>query len=162
LLRSNHGPSGNGRMVRGRDAGTRRGRRTRYGVLSPLHIDRCPRIGCIVMARWRDAADVAINEAALRRAILTLWQTNLLRISRLRVIDEVANGLSYYDYTFLSELPRLYADLEEELAIEGVTLDGALPSFFRVGSWIGSDRDGNPFVTEEVLRAALRAQSGRA
>jgi phosphoenolpyruvate carboxylase len=102
------------------------------------------------------------NEAALRRAILTLWQTNLLRISRLRVIDEVANGLSYYDYTFLSELPRLYADLEEELAIEDVALDGALPSFFRVGSWIGSDRDGNPFVTEEVLRAALRAQSGRA
>jgi len=108
------------------------------------------------------ALELAGNEVALRRAILTLWQTNLLRITRLRVIDEVANGLSYYDYAFLSELPRFYADLEAELAIDGVALDGELPSFLQMGSWIGSDRDGNPFVTEEVLRAALRAQSSRA
>jgi Phosphoenolpyruvate carboxylase len=47
-------------------------------------------------------------------------------------------------------------------AIDGVALDGELPSFLRMGSWIGSDRDGNPFVTEEVLRAALRAQNNRA
>jgi phosphoenolpyruvate carboxylase len=107
-------------------------------------------------------AELAGNEMALRRAILTLWQTNLLRVTRLRVVDEVANGLSYYDYVFLFELPRFYADLEEQLAVEGVVLDGDLRSFFRMGSWIGGDRDGNPFVTEEVLRAALRAQSGRA
>jgi phosphoenolpyruvate carboxylase len=106
--------------------------------------------------------ELAGNERALRRAVLTLWQTNLLRITRLRVIDEVANGLSYYDYVFLSELPRFYADLEEQLASEGMAFDGDLPSFLRMGSWIGSDRDGNPFVTEETLRAALRAQSGRA
>jgi phosphoenolpyruvate carboxylase len=106
--------------------------------------------------------ELAGNEVALRRAVLTLWQTNLLRASRLRVIDEVANGLSHYDYVFLSELPRFYADLEEELGSEGVALDGDVPSFLRMGSWIGSDRDGNPFVTEETLRAALRAQSGRA
>src|ERR1700730_7491458 len=108
------------------------------------------------------AAELSANEAALRRAVLTLWQTNLLRQTRLRVIDEVANGLSYYDYTFLSELPRFYAALEEELASAGVALADRLPSFLRIGSWIGGDRDGNPFVTEEVLRAALRAQSGRA
>jgi phosphoenolpyruvate carboxylase len=108
------------------------------------------------------AAELGANEAALRRAVLTLWQTNLLRRTRLRVIDEVANGLSYYDYTFLSELPRFYADLEEELGGVGVALADRLPSFLRVGSWIGGDRDGNPFVTEEVLRAALRAQSSRA
>src|SRR3984957_12711959 len=53
----------------------------------------------------------AANETALRRAILTLWQTNLLRRSRLQVTDEVTNGLAYYDYTFLAELPRFYADL---------------------------------------------------
>ena len=94
--------------------------------------------------------------------MLTLWQTNPLRGTRLRVIDEVANGLSYYDYTFLAELPRFYADLEEELADAGVALAEGLPSFLRLGSWIGGDRDGNPFVTEGVLRAALRAQSGRA
>jgi phosphoenolpyruvate carboxylase len=108
------------------------------------------------------AAELGANEAALRRAVLTLWQTNLLRVTRLRVIDEVANGLAYYDYTFLSELPRFYADLEEELASAGVPLADSLPSFLRIGSWIGGDRDGNPFVTEEVLRAALRAQSSRA
>jgi phosphoenolpyruvate carboxylase len=62
------------------------------------------------------AAELRANEAALRRAVLILWQTSPLRRTRLRVIDEVANGLSYYDHTFLSELPRFYADLEEELA----------------------------------------------
>src|SRR5262249_32410944 len=47
------------------------------------------------------------SEEALRRAVLTLWQTNLLRGNRLSVLDEVANGIAYYDYTFLRELPRL-------------------------------------------------------
>jgi phosphoenolpyruvate carboxylase len=107
-------------------------------------------------------AELKANEAALRRAILTLWQTNPLRRTRLRVIDEVANGLAYYDYTFLRELPRFYAALEDELADEGIALADGLASFLRMGSWIGSDRDGNPFVTEGVLRAALRAQSSRA
>src|SRR5258706_964238 len=107
-------------------------------------------------------AELKANEAALRCAILTLWQTNPLRRTRLRVIDEVANGLAYYDYTFLRELPRFYAPLEDELAGEGITLGDGLASFLRMGSWIGSDRDGNPFVTEGVLRAALRAQSSRA
>jgi phosphoenolpyruvate carboxylase len=106
--------------------------------------------------------ELAGNEMAMRRAVLTLWQTNLLRITRLRVIDEIANGISYYDYAFLSELPRFYADLEDQLASEGVALERELPSFLRMGSWIGGDRDGNPFVTAEVLRAALRAQSARA
>src|SRR5207253_3064538 len=108
------------------------------------------------------AAELAANEAALRRAGLTMWQTNPLRSTRLRVIEEVANGLSYYDHTFLVGLPRFYADLEEELAGAGVALPRGLPSFLRLGSWIGGDRDGNPFVTEGVLRTALRAQSSRA
>ena len=128
-------------------------------------IDREMEVADLLAERDRlslTAAELAANEAALRRAVLTLWQTSLLRRTRLRVIDEVANGLSYYDYTFLSELPRFYADLEEELAAQGIALADGLPSFLRMGSWIGGDRDGNPFVTEEVLRAALRAQSSRA
>jgi phosphoenolpyruvate carboxylase len=128
-------------------------------------IDREMEVANLLAERDRlslTAVEVAANEAALRRAVLTLWQTNLLRRTRLRVIDEVANGLSYYDYTFLSELPRFYADLEEELAGQDITLADSLPSFLRIGSWIGGDRDGNPFVTEEVLRAALQAQSSRA
>ena len=128
-------------------------------------IDREMEVADLLAERDRlslTAAELAANEGALRRAVLTLWQTSLLRRTRLRVIDEVANGLSYYDYTFLAELPRFYADLEEELAAQGIALADSLPSFLRVGSWIGGDRDGNPFVTEEVLRAALRAQSSRA
>ena len=55
-------------------------------------------------------------EEQLRRAILMLWRTNMLRQTRLKVIDEVANGLSYYDYTFFRELPRIYGAIEDELA----------------------------------------------
>ena len=56
------------------------------------------------------------NDEAVRRAVLTLWQTRMLRHHKLAVIDEVANGLSFYDNTFLRELPRLYAGLEDDLA----------------------------------------------
>jgi len=104
------------------------------------------------------AAERADNEEQLRRAVLTLWRTNLLRRTKLTVLDEVANGLAFYDYTFLRELPRLYGEIEDRLAAD----DGdatPLASFLRMGSWIGGDRDGNPFVTAEVLRDALRLQS---
>src|SRR5437868_13906813 len=107
--------------------------------------------------------ETAANEAALRGAVLTLWQTSMLRGFRLKVVDEVANGLSYYDYAFLRELPRFYAALEDQLASTDPAWDGfELPSFLRVGSWIGGDRDGNPFVTAEVLRQSLGMQSERA
>jgi len=107
-------------------------------------------------------AELTANRKALRRAVLVLWQTSTLRGSRLRVLDEVANGLAHFDHTFLRELPRLYAELEDQLAAEPAWQDVAVPSFLRVGSWIGGDRDGNPFVTAEVLREALRMQSARA
>src|SRR5216684_2936685 len=106
--------------------------------------------------------ELASNEEGLRRAVLTLWQTSLLRRTRLRVIDEVANGLAYYEYTFLRELPRLYGDLEDSLAEFAAGGEQSLPPFMRMGSWIGGDRDGNPFVTADVLRRALAMQSSRA
>jgi phosphoenolpyruvate carboxylase len=104
----------------------------------------------------------AANDEAVRRNVLALWQTRMLRRQRLAVIDEVANGLAFYDHTFLQEMPRLYASLEDELTRRGDS--GAaqeLPAFLRMGSWIGGDRDGNPFVTADVLRRALRMQSAR-
>jgi phosphoenolpyruvate carboxylase len=105
---------------------------------------------------------VACDER-LRRAVLTLWQTRIVRETRLKVLDEVENGLSYYDYTFLSELPHLYCDIEDTLAAaDPAWRNVELPSFFRMGSWIGGDRDGNPFVTAEALRSALKKQSERA
>src|SRR6266481_6138128 len=97
----------------------------------------------------------------LRRAVLTLWQTNLLRRTKLTVLDEVANGLSFYDYTFLQEVPRLHCALEDRLNHVGDGPRGELASFLRMGSWIGGDRDGNPFVTAEVMRGTLRLQSSR-
>src|SRR6266850_4719892 len=96
----------------------------------------------------------------LRRAVLTLWQTNLLRRTKLTVLDEVANGLSFYDYTFLHEVPRLHCALEDRLNQEEGA-PGELASFLTVGSWIGGDRDGNPFVTADVMRGTLRLQSSR-
>ncbi|OFW97582.1 MAG: phosphoenolpyruvate carboxylase, partial [Alphaproteobacteria bacterium RIFCSPHIGHO2_12_FULL_66_14] len=107
--------------------------------------------------------ELADNRDALRRAVLILWQTNLIRSTRLRVIDEVANGLAYYDHTFLRALPVFYADLEDRLgATNPAWQDIGVPSFLRMGSWIGGDRDGNPFVTAEVSREALALQSQRA
>ncbi len=100
------------------------------------------------------------RDEALRRAVLTLWQTRMLRPARLSVLDEVANGLSYFDATFLRELPRLYASIEDQLAGRDAALGALeLPPFLRVGSWIGGDRDGNPFVTADVLRRALSMQA---
>ena len=103
------------------------------------------------------------NLESLQRAVLTLWQTAILRTTKLAVTDEVANGLTFYDYTFLREMPRFYAQLEDHLRrMDPSWTTTELPSFLRMGSWIGGDRDGNPFVTAPVLRQAMRMQSTRA
>jgi phosphoenolpyruvate carboxylase len=108
----------------------------------------------------------AEHDEALRRAVLRLWQTRMLRRAKLSVMDEVNNALSFYDMTFLRELPRLYNASEDHLAqaVPGWREQGLaeLPAFLRPGSWIGGDRDGNPFVTAEVLESAMRAQSRKA
>jgi phosphoenolpyruvate carboxylase len=96
----------------------------------------------------------------LAGAVLGLWQTAMLRLTRLRVKDEVDNGLAYYRYTFLDEIPRLYARLEALLGARFAIARDALPSFLRMGSWIGGDRDGNPFVDADTLSYAIRAQAG--
>ncbi|MET4296442.1 phosphoenolpyruvate carboxylase [Bradyrhizobium sp. LB8.2] len=107
------------------------------------------------------ADEAAASDEQLRREVLTLWQTNLLRRTKLTVLDEVANGLSFYDYTFLREVPRLVNALEDRLEEGGEQVAGELASFLRMGSWIGGDRDGNPFVTADVMRGTLRLQSSR-
>lgn len=94
------------------------------------------------------------NEMQLRVRVTQLWQTRLLRFSKLTVADEIQNALSYYESTFLRQVPRLYLELEEALDIGDI-----LPSFLRLGHWIGGDRDGNPNVTAATLRLALKLQS---
>ena len=96
---------------------------------------------------------LAANEAQLRARVAQLWQTRLLRYSKLTVLDEIDNVLSYYESTFLREIPKLYANLERELG------QGDLHSFLRMGQWIGGDRDGNPNVNADTLNYALRRQA---
>jgi phosphoenolpyruvate carboxylase len=127
-------------------------------------IDREMEIAALLDRRERvqlTPEEFAASDEELRREVLTLWQTNLLRRTKLTVLDEVANGLSFYDYTFLHEVPRLHCALEDRLN-EADGTQGELASFLRMGSWIGGDRDGNPFVTAEVMRGTLRLQSSRA
>jgi len=106
--------------------------------------------------------EVADNDLALANSILTLWQSRMLRPVRLKVLDEVKNGITYFKETFFTELPRLYIQATQQLQKRYTQKTWALPPFFRVGSWIGGDRDGNPFVTAEILREALRLQSAAA
>jgi phosphoenolpyruvate carboxylase len=107
--------------------------------------------------------ELAANDESIRRAVLALWQTRMLRLEKLDVLDEVANGLSFFEQTFLPEVPALYGDLEDELQRRHPGQAAPeVPSFLRIGSWIGGDRDGNPFVTADVLERTLRMQSARA
>ncbi|MEP9367794.1 phosphoenolpyruvate carboxylase [Xanthobacter sp. VNH20] len=129
-------------------------------------LNREMEIGALLDRRQRLEAtpeEAARDIETLRRAVLTLWQTAILRRIKLTVLDEVVNGLSYYDYTFLHEVPRLFCAIEdhlEQLDPEAGPVD--VPSFLRVGSWIGGDRDGNPFVTADVLRTTVELHRDRA
>ncbi|HTS53842.1 MAG TPA: phosphoenolpyruvate carboxylase, partial [Burkholderiales bacterium] len=102
------------------------------------------------------------SEEQLRRVILTLWQTRILRELRLTVRDEIENGLSYYRYTFLRQLPRLYAEIEDLLKARWPGAHISVAPILRLGAWIGGDRDGNPYVTHDVTRDALMRQSSLA
>ena len=97
--------------------------------------------------------ELAANEAQIRARVMQLWQTRLLRFNKLTVADEIENALSYYEATFLREIPKLYANLEQELGQTGIH------SFLRMGQWIGGDRDGNPNVSAATLAYALRRQA---
>jgi phosphoenolpyruvate carboxylase len=127
-------------------------------------IDREMEIAALLDRRERvqlTPEELDASNEQLRRAVLTLWQTNLLRRTKLTVLDEVANGLSFYDYTFLHEVPRMHCVIEDRLNEGEGAAQGELASFLRMGSWIGGDRDGNPFVTAEVMRGTLKMQSSR-
>jgi phosphoenolpyruvate carboxylase len=99
-------------------------------------------------------AERASVERELMRQVSIFWRTRLLRSVKLGVGDEIENAVSYFERSFLPELPRLYAHWLEVLGQpQGLT------SFLRVGSWVGGDRDGNPFVTAQVMHQAMSRQS---
>ncbi|WP_426111567.1 phosphoenolpyruvate carboxylase [Massilia sp. PWRC2] len=96
------------------------------------------------------------NLALLQSRIATLWQTRMLRYSKLTVADEIDNALSYYRITFLRELPALYDDIAEDLTVHyGADAAATSASYIQMGSWIGGDRDGNPNVDATTMQAAL-------
>ena len=107
--------------------------------------------------------ELAELDTALLGRVATLWQTRMLRYTRLTVADEIENALSYYRSTFLQVIPRLYGDLSKLLNRESAKPFAAPPPplepFLRMGSWIGGDRDGNPNVDAATLERALLRQA---
>jgi phosphoenolpyruvate carboxylase len=102
--------------------------------------------------------ELAALEAALVAEITGLWQTDEVRSSRPKVSDEIKMGLDYYDVSLFETLPGLYEEIAGALKSEyGLDVDvSELPVLLGFGSWIGGDRDGNPYVTSEVTRDAIR------
>jgi phosphoenolpyruvate carboxylase len=119
------------------------------------------------LLRTRDRSVLTADEEvrwehALRTQILTLWQTALLRLSKLRVGDEIAEALRYYDLTLFHELPALQLDVQRRVDQLSAGAAPRVRPVVRMGSWIGGDRDGNPFVTADVLRLAVHQQAAKA
>jgi phosphoenolpyruvate carboxylase len=106
--------------------------------------------------------DLARLEEAIRAEITSLWQTDEVRSRRPTVYDEVKMGLDYYDVSIFATLPGLYREIAEALheAYDLHIEPHELPQVLRFGSWIGGDRDGNPFVTPEVTRDAIQLARG--
>jgi phosphoenolpyruvate carboxylase len=101
-------------------------------------------------------------EEAIRAEITSLWQTDEVRSRRPTVYDEIKMGLDYYDVSIFATLPNLYREIAEAMrAAYGLEIEAhELPLVLIFGSWIGGDRDGNPYVTPEVTRDAIRLARG--
>ncbi len=102
-------------------------------------------------AHTDDGGDI---ETELRRQVLTLWQTALVRLSRLQITDEIAVGLRYYSAAFFDVVPKVNAGVRDALRGRWPDADLLPEPMLRPGSWIGGDRDGNPNVTADVVRLA--------
>ncbi|MFA7438737.1 phosphoenolpyruvate carboxylase [Castellaniella sp.] len=114
------------------------------------------------MDRIQGAPDSARSQEHLTGLIASLWQTRMLRQSRLTVLDEIDNALTYYTSTFFSTLPQLHLDMSRLLRRPAKSIfaidNTPLPAFMHMGSWIGGDRDGNPNVDAATLEQALLRQ----
>jgi phosphoenolpyruvate carboxylase len=93
-------------------------------------------------------------ESLILAEITALWQTDEVRLNKPTVRDEIHMGLDYFPMVLFETLPRLYAELEESLR-DVYNADAEVPEVLSFGSWIGGDRDGNPFVTADSTREAL-------
>src|SRR5258708_29661921 len=111
------------------------------------HLDRLPLAG----------ADALELEDAIAVEICALWQTDEVRVAKPLVTDEIRMGLDHYPMSIFESLPRLYLEIRDSFHyVYGLELRADdVPEVLSFGSWIGGDRDGNPFVTVESTREAL-------
>ncbi|MGY2079698.1 phosphoenolpyruvate carboxylase [Modestobacter sp. SYSU DS0657] len=100
--------------------------------------------------------------ARLSREVLTLWQTALLRLSRLRLADEIDEALRYYELSLFDVVPAINTELRRALRERWPDADLLREPMLQPGSWIGGDRDGNPFVTADAVRRATTRQAATA
>jgi phosphoenolpyruvate carboxylase len=120
-------------------------------VMRKSMLDHRNRIAALMRQRDAGLTETSTGEQieeAIVGQIALLWQTRALRHERLYVADEVDTALAYLHDVFLPTIPVIYARWERTLGLRP-------PSFLRLGSWIGGDRDGNPHVTADSLRLAL-------
>ena len=120
-------------------------------------LDRETEIGELLERRERASAqtsDQAEIDSQLKRDIRILWQTRMLRDTRIQVSDEIDNNLSVFSKTFLTQIPAVKRRLARLFQLGGEILP-----FLRPGSWVGGDRDGNPNVSPESLEYAVRHQA---
>ena len=101
-------------------------------------------------------AERADLERRIAGEIVARWQSDQLRIHKPTVIDEVKYGRFYMETTLLDVVPGIYRDIEAALEETYFDRDWTLPPLLRFGSWIGGDRDGNPYVTPAITVEAVR------
>jgi phosphoenolpyruvate carboxylase len=101
-------------------------------------------------------------EDLLMAEITTLWQTDEVRSRRPTVYDEVKMGLDYYEASIFATIPQVYREIAIAFrAVYGLEIEPIhLPKVLSFGSWIGGDRDGNPYVTPQVTRDAIQSARG--
>ena len=104
------------------------------------------------------AAERAEARRGLRENVDLLWRTSQLRVKAMDPIDEVRTVMTAFDETLFRVVPAVYRELDRALG----SSEEPVPAFLRFGSWVGADRDGNPFVTAQVTRetAAIQADHG--
>jgi phosphoenolpyruvate carboxylase len=102
-------------------------------------------------------AEAAAAETAIAREITALWQTDDIRRRQPTVADEILMGLDYYPSVLIHTLPDVYAEMASgfEQVYDARLEPRALPTVISFASWIGGDRDGNPYVKAEMTREAL-------
>src|SRR6202034_3042920 len=106
------------------------------------------------------ASDRAEIRRRLREGIDLLWRTSALRAVAMQPLDEVRAAMTAFDETLFQVIPALYRSLDRALSGPASgRVASAAPPFIRYGSWIGADRDGNPFVTAEITKQAAGIQA---